>query len=152
MLLSTGPQSQTSTGCTMISGSGATKMPPSRLGKQIQGFAGVMGLHLNDGTTGAVELSANPVIAYEFGPSDELPSGPATRGILKMGTFGTWAIGGAQVHTYTKELKITTRSMQEHPFLASSLQRLCCSLHPPPTSENRLFAWVVRTSKWLWKL
>ena len=74
--------------------------------KAIQDFASAMGLHLNDEKTGAVELSGDPVTAHEFGPSDELPSGPITWGFLKMGTSGKWAIDDAQVDTHIEELKV----------------------------------------------
>ena len=78
----------------------------------IKEFTDVMGLHLNDGKTGAVELSGHPISAREFGPSDTLPSGPITWGFMKIGLSGTWTIDDAQVNAHTKELKIQLEACQ----------------------------------------
>ena len=72
----------------------------------IREFADVMGLRLNEGKTGAVELSGHPVSAREFSASDALPSGPITWGFMKIGSSGTWTIDDAQVDAHTKELKL----------------------------------------------
>lgn len=72
----------------------------------IKQFAYTMGLSLNEGKTGAVELSGSPVAAHEFGPSDQLPSGPITWGFLKMGPSGKWIIDDAYVQLHTDELKL----------------------------------------------
>lgn len=74
--------------------------------KTIMQFAGVMGLTLNEGKTGAVELSGQPLSAREFGSSDKLPSGPITWGFMKIGSSGMWIIDDAQVEAHTKELQV----------------------------------------------
>jgi len=70
-----------------------------------QQFADVMGLHLNDSKTGAVEISGDPVSAREFDSSDILPSGPIAWGFLKIGPAGTWTIDDAQITLHTRELQ-----------------------------------------------
>ena len=72
----------------------------------IKQFAHTMGLSLNEGKTGAMELSGSPVAAREFEPSDQLPSGPITWGFLKMGPSGKWIIDDAYVQLHTDELKL----------------------------------------------
>ncbi|KAL8830003.1 MAG: hypothetical protein Q9191_001684 [Dirinaria sp. TL-2023a] len=69
-------------------------------------FANVMGLRLNEGKTGAVELSGHPVSAREFSASNVLPSGPISWGFMKIGPSGTWTIDDAQVDAHTKELRL----------------------------------------------
>ncbi|KAG7001951.1 hypothetical protein G7Y79_00030g064840 [Physcia stellaris] len=72
----------------------------------IKQFAHTMGLSLNEGKTGAMELSGSPVAAREFEPSDRLPSGPITWGFLKIGPSGKWIIDDAYVQLHTDELKL----------------------------------------------
>lgn len=71
----------------------------------IQQFADVMGLHLNDSKTGAVEISGDPISAREFDSSDILPSGPIAWGFLKIGPAGTWTIDDAQITPHIRELQ-----------------------------------------------
>ncbi len=71
----------------------------------IQQFADVMGLHLNDSKTGAVEISGDPVSARDFDSSDILPSGPIVWGFLKIGPAGTWTIDDAQITLHIRELQ-----------------------------------------------
>lgn len=71
----------------------------------IQEFTEVMGLRLNESKTGAIEISDDPASAREFGPSEELPSGPISWGFLKIGSSGAWTIDDTHVDTHIKELQ-----------------------------------------------
>lgn len=71
----------------------------------IQKFSDVMGLRLNEGKTGAVELSGSPLTACEFSSSDGLPSGPITWGFLKLGHSGQWIVDDKQIEVHINEIR-----------------------------------------------
>ena len=73
---------------------------------ELQQFAGIMGLRLNEGKTGSVKLGGNPVSLQESGSSDALPSGPVSWGFLNLDPSGRWNIEEAQVETHIKELQL----------------------------------------------
>lgn len=73
--------------------------------RTVQQFTDVMGLHLNNSKTGAVEIFGDPISAREFDSSDVLPSGPITWGFLKIGPAGTWTIDDAQTTPHIRELQ-----------------------------------------------
>ncbi len=72
---------------------------------QIQGFARVMGLSMNEGKTGAVKIFGNPDVPPETSLSDRLPQGEVRWGFLKLGSSGEWTIDNHQVEIHIRELQ-----------------------------------------------
>ena len=66
-------------------------------------FAGIMGLTLNDGKTGSVEITGS--VAKDSRSASKLPPGEISWGFMKMQPSGSWALDESQVDMHVQEVQ-----------------------------------------------